>query len=113
MNVHLSPFISVYQKNYNTQHLDNNKTVRGILKDLSKAFDFVPHDLLLAKLAAYGTDDDNLIIYTHPYLLNREQCVCINNTLKEFNKVISGVPQSSVVGLILFNCFLNDFYYFM
>ena len=64
MNVHLSPFLSAYRKNYNTQHamlrlleewrghLDNNKTVGGILMDLSKAFVYVPHDLLLAKLAA-------------------------------------------------------------
>ena len=79
MNVHLSPFISAYRKNYNTQHvllrlleewrehLDNNKIVGGILMDLSKAFDCVPHDLLLAKLAAYGIDD-NLILYIHSYL---------------------------------------------
>ena len=80
--------------------------------DLSKAFDCVPHDLLLAKLAAYGIDD-NLILYIHSYLLNRKQSVCINNILSEFNKVISGVPQGSIVGLILFNCFFNDFYYFM
>ena len=47
----------------------------------------------------------------HSYLLNRKQCVCINNILSEFNKVISGAPQGSIVGPILFNCFFNDFYY--
>ena len=122
MNVHLSPFISAYRKNYNMQHvllrllekwrehLEINKIVGGILMDLSKAFDCVPHDLLLANLAAYGIDD-SLILYIHSYLLNRKQCVCINNTLSEFNKVISGVPQGSIVGPIFFNCFFNDFYY--
>ena len=104
MNVHLPPFISAYRKNYNTQHvllrlleewrehLDNNKTVGGILMDLSKGFDCVPHDLLLAKLAAYGIDD-NLMLHIYSYLLKRKQCVCINNTLSGFNKVISSVPQ--------------------
>ena len=103
MNVHLSPFISAYRKNCSTQHvllrlleewrehLDINKTVGRKLMDLSKAFDCAPHDFLLAKLAAYGIDE-NLILYIHSYLLNRKQFVCINNTLSEFNKVISGVP---------------------
>ena len=54
-----------------------------------------------------------LILYINSYLLNRKQCVCINNILSEFNKVISGVPQNSIVGSILFNCFFNDFYYFI
>ena len=124
MIVHISPFLSAYRKNCNTQHvllrlleewrehLDNNKTVGGILMDLSKTFDCVPHDLLLAKLAAYGIDD-NLIHYIHSCLLNRKQSVCINNILSEFNKAISGVPQGSIVGPILFNCFFNDFYYFI
>ena len=80
--------------------------------DLSKAFGCVPHDFLLAKPAAYSTDD-NLILYIHSYLSNRKQCVCINNILSEFNKVISGVPQGTTVGSILFNCFFNDFYYFI
>ena len=93
MNVHLSYFISAYRKNCNKQHallrlleelrehLDNNKTVGEILMDLSKAFDCVPQDLLFAKLAAYGIDD-NLIFYINSYLLNRKQCVCINNILR-------------------------------
>ena len=124
MNVLLCPFIAAYRKNYNKQYvllrlleewrenLDNNKAVGGILMDLSKAFYCVSHDLLLPKLAAYD-NNDNLILYIHSYLLNRKQCVCIDNILSEFNKVISGVPQGSTVGRILFNCFFNDFYYFV
>ena len=124
MNAHLPLFISAYRKNYNTQHillrileewrehLDNNKTVGGILMDLLKAFYCVPHDFLHAKLAA-EVIDDNLILYIHSYLLNPKQCVCINNILSKFNKVVSGVPQGSIVGPILFNCFFNDFYYFI
>ena len=94
------------------EHLDNNKIEGVILTDPSKAFGCVPHDLLLAKLATYGIDD-NLILYIHFYLLNGKQCLCINNILSEFNKVISGVPQGSIVGPILFNCFFNDFYCFI
>ena len=81
--------------------------------DLSKAFDCIPHDFLLAKLAVYGIDD-NLIVYIHSYLQNRKQCICINNNLlSEFNKLISDVPQVSIVEPILFNCFFNEFYYFV
>ena len=80
--------------------------------NLSKTFDFVSHDFLLSKLAA-NSIDDKLILYIHSYLLKCKQCVCINNILSEFNKVISGVPQGSTVGRIFFNCFFNDFYYFV
>ena len=76
------PFISAYRKNYNTQHvtirlleklrenLDKNYVVGGVLIDLSKAFDCVPHDLLLAKLAPYGVDE-SFLCYIYSYLLNR------------------------------------------
>ena len=73
--------------------------------DLGKA-------VLLAKLAAYGIDY-NLILYMHSYLSNRKQCVCINNILSEFNKVIVDVPQGSIVASILFYCFFSNFYYFI
>ena len=67
MNIHLSPCISAYRENYSVQHvllrllkewkehLDNSKTVGTILIDLSKSFDCVPHDLLLAKIATYDS----------------------------------------------------------
>ena len=79
---------------------------------LSKAFDCVPHDLLIAKLAAYSVDE-NLLMYIYSYLFNRKQCVRINNVHSRFQNVISGVPQGSIVGPTWFNCFFNDFFYFI
>ena len=80
--------------------------------DLSKAFDCVPHDLLIAKLEAYGINE-NLLAYLHSYLSNRKQCVCSNNVTSDFETIISRVPQGSIVRPILFNCFFNDFFYFL
>ena len=71
-----------------------------------------PHDLLIAKLAAYSVDE-NLLMYIYSYLSNRKQCVRMNNIHIRFQNVISGVPQGSIVGPTLFNCFFNDFFYFI
>ena len=72
----ISPFISAYRKNYNTQHvmirlfeecrehLDKNHVVGGVLMDLFKTFDCFPHDLLPAKLAAIGVDESFLCYLT-------------------------------------------------
>ena len=79
--------------------------------DLSKAFDCVPHDLLIAELEAYSLDE-NLLMYIY-YLSNRKQCVHINNVHNRFQNVFSGLPQGSIVGPTLFNCFFNDFFYFI
>ena len=68
------------------------------------------HDLLITKLAAYSVDE-NLLMYS--YLSKRKQCVRINNVHNRFQNVISGVPQGSIVGPTLFNCFFNDFFYFI
>ena len=120
----ISPFISAYRKNYNTQHVmiklfrrmerksRQKLCLGGVLMDLSKAFDCVPHDLLLAKLAAYGANE-NFLCYVHSYLLNLKQCVRINNINSDFLNVISGVPQGSIVGQILLNCFFNGFFWLL
>ena len=120
----MSPFISVYREGYSTQHvlvrlteewqknLDDDYIVGGVLMDLSKAFDCIPHDLLIAKLDSYGLDR-NLLKYINSYLDNRKQCVRINNINSSFNDIIPGAPQGSVVGPILFNVFFHDFFFFM
>ena len=117
----ISPFISAFRKDYNTQHvirlleewrenLDKKYVVGGVLMDLSKACDCIPHDLLLVKLAAYGVDE-SFLCYIYSYLLNRKQCVRINNVNSYFLNVISGVPQEPIGGPILFNCFFSYFFY--
>ena len=92
-----------------TENLDKSYVVGRVLMDLSKTFDCVPHDLLLAKLAAYGVDEI-FLCYIYSYLLNRKQCLRINNVNSKFLNVTSEVPQGPVVGSILFNFFFNDFF---
>ena len=93
-------------------NLDNNFAVGAILMDLSKAFDCIPHDLLIAKLAANGFEEKTLL-YIYSYLENRKQCVKINNINSNFQTIKSGVKQGSIVGPILFNIFFNDFFFFL
>ena len=78
--------------------------------DLSKAFGCIPHDMLIAKLSAYGLNG-NASKYIYTYLKNRKQFVRVNNVCSDFKYIISGVPQGSIVGPILFNAFLNDFFF--
>ena len=80
-----------------------------MLTDLSKAFDCLPHDLLIAKLHAYGFDTSSLKLI-HSYLTNRYQRVKINNSFSEYHLIKYGVPQGSILGPILFNIFLCDLF---
>ena len=80
--------------------------------DLSKAFDCISYDLIIAKLAAYNIDDTALkLIFS--YLKNRTQCVRINNTYSNFENIIAGVPQDSIVGPLLFDFSINDLFFFI
>ena len=94
------------------EHLDKNFAVGAVLTDLFKAFDCTAYDLLIAKLAANGFSDTALR-YIYSYLSNRKQCVRINNTFSNYQKIISGVPQGSILGPIFFNLSINDLFFFV
>ena len=65
------------------QDLNNNNVVCGVFMDLAKALDCIPHDQLIAKLAAYSVDE-NLLMYLYSYFSNRKQCIRINNVHSSF-----------------------------
>ena len=124
LDKYFSRFISAYGKSYSTQQvliqlleewrekLDKNFIVGAVLMDLSKAFDCIPHNLIIAKLAVYGSERETLrLIYS--YLKDRKQCVKINNTYSDYNEIISGVLQGSILGPVFFNLSINDLFFFI
>ena len=92
--------------------LDNNFIVGSVLMDLSKAFDCIPHDLIIAKLHAYGFDE-NALFLVYSYLIKRKQSVRINYVYSSFQEIVSGVPQGSVLGPIIFNFYMNGLFFFI
>ena len=92
---------------YIMQNLLQNADTDVIYLDYAKAFDKVDHHILLLKLHAYGIRG-KLLTWLHAYLSNRNQSVVINSKSSIPTKVISGVPQGTVLGPILFIIYLND-----
>ena len=75
--------------------------------ELSKTFDIMNHGLLLAKLDAYGFSRTSLKLFQN-YLCNRQQRISINGLFSDWTEVITGVPQDSILGLLLFDILLID-----
>ena len=117
----LNQLLCGFCKAHSTQHalfrlsqkwqkeLDSGRFIGTILMDLSKAYDCLPHDLLIAKLEAYGIDNDSLNLLLD-YLSFRKQRIKVGSAYSKWSKIRRGIPQGSTFGPLLFNIFINDIF---
>ena len=88
--------------------MDSGKCIGAIYLDLTKAFDTIGHNVLIDKLPKFGICGKSLDWFVD-YLFNRSQTVEINGCRSCVEPIVSGVPQGSILGPLLFIMFYNDF----
>ena len=118
----LSPYLCGYRKGFSTQQallyligkwkniLDKKEYGGAVLMDLSKAFDTLNHNLLIAKLHACGFSTESLKLIKS-YLTNRLQRMKVNTSSSSWSELLIGVPQGSFLGPLLLNIYINYLFY--
>ena len=94
------------------KQIDSGQMFGALFTDLSKAFDCLDHELLIPKLNAYGFSLAALKL-VFDYLSNRKQRTRVNKTYSSWLEIVFGVPQGSILGLLLLSIFLRDFLFIL
>ena len=117
----LSKYQCGFRKGFGAQHclvsmiekwkesVDNGGAFGDLMTDLSKAFGCLHYGLLIAKLDAYGFDIKSVKLIQQ-YLSNKKQRVKVGNEYSSWNEIFYGIPQGSILGPLIFNIFVCDFF---